>query len=136
MNKNAYDFISKEYEALRREMDEAVKETRVLERYALLATGAIWSWLIGTSGYELAKWLPAFIVGFLGFRALALTSHIDFLGKYFAKVEKAFPLPSGLGFEQQFEGSSVAERKRRTAYWFWGVLLFFTVVIPYISKIA
>jgi hypothetical protein len=129
---NASDFILKEYEALRREMEEAVKETRVLERSAVLATGAIWSWLVGAGKpeYELAKWLPALIVLALGIRALLLTSHIDFLAKYFIEVEKSFLLPSGLGFEQQFKRKGKA--KRLSAYVFWAVLFVVVVVLPFV----
>lgn len=44
-NDSSRDFMLREHEAVRNDMDATVKETRTLERYALLATGAIWSWV-------------------------------------------------------------------------------------------
>jgi hypothetical protein len=114
----ASEFLLKEYEAVRREMDAAVKETRTLERYALVAVGAIWSWVVASDRPEFdpLKWLPALLVGFLAFRAVALTLHVDFIARYLAKAEKAFVLPDGLGFEQQFKNAGAL--KRVSAYVF------------------
>ncbi len=58
---NTTDFLLKEYEAARGEMADAVKETRTLERYALLAVAAIWSWVVASPNLNtmrLSGYLP------------------------------------------------------------------------------
>src|SRR5262247_325279 len=99
MDASARDFILKEYEAVRREMEEAVGETRRLERNALLVVGAVWSWLVAARQpeFEWLKWLPALLAPLLFLRAIALTWHIDLIARYVSKVEEAV-LPKGLGF--------------------------------------
>ena len=65
---NASEFILKEYEALRREMDEAVKETRILERYALLAAGpyGVGSLALATLATNGRSGCPLLLFCFLG----------------------------------------------------------------------
>jgi hypothetical protein len=128
------DFLLKEYEAARGEMADAVKETRTLERYALLTVAAIWSWVVASRKpeYDALKWLPALIVVFFAFRALVLTKHVDFIANYLEKIEKQFALPDSLGFEQQFKNKGTL--KRLSAYVFWGLLFVASVIIPYAYK--
>nr|VFK80113.1 MAG: hypothetical protein BECKSD772D_GA0070982_108512 [Candidatus Kentron sp. SD] len=45
---NANDFRIEEYKSLRAEIFEKVRETRILERYAILGTGVVWAWLLTT----------------------------------------------------------------------------------------
>lgn len=124
------DFLLQEYEAIRREMDQAVTETRTLERYALVAVGGIWSWIVakGEPQYDALKWLPALLVVFLAFRALVLTKHVDFIANYLTEVEKSFALPERLGFETRFKHHGTL--KRLSAYIFWLLLFLVSVIIP------
>jgi len=126
----ANDFLLKEYEMLRTEMSEAVKETRTLERNALIVTGAIWSWLAlkENVSYEELKWLPALIVLFSAFRALGLTMFIDEIGNYIATVEKSFITQNELGFERHFKAKKTL--KRKSAYFFWIIFFLLTAFIP------
>ena len=130
----APDFRLKEYEAVRREMDEAVKETRTLERYALVAVGAIWSWIVASRKpeYVVLMWLPALLVGFLAFRALLLTNHVTFIANYIIEIEKLFALPDLPGFETRFKGKGTL--KRCSAYFFWLLLVLVSVIIPWVCK--
>lgn len=128
------EFVLAEYSAIRSELEEAVRETRSLERFALIALGTIWSWVLASAkpGRELVLWLPALLIAFLGFRASELIKHIEFIGSYLAKVEATFSLPHGLGFEQNFLPR--VHDKRRTTYLFWSVLMFVAIVLPAVWK--
>ncbi len=123
-------FLLREHEAVRAELDEAVRETRVLEHYALFVAGAIWSWVasIGEGTHPLLPWLPLLLILFLAFRAFVLTMHIDDLAKYLMKIEQKFELSAGLGFEIYFQDRGKA--KRFSAYVFWCLLLVASTLIP------
>ncbi|MGI9487695.1 MAG: hypothetical protein ACR2RF_17815 [Geminicoccaceae bacterium] len=123
-------FLLREHEAVRTELDEAVRETRVLERYALLVTGAIWSWAMSIDNefYSWLAWLPLLLILFLAFRAFVLTMHIDDLARYLMKIEKKFELSGGLGFETYFQDRGKV--KRFSAYAFWCLLLITSIIIP------
>jgi hypothetical protein len=59
-------------------MRDAHKETRAIERNALIATGVIWSWLAVNRNvhYDQLKWLPAILVFLSAFQALGIASNI------------------------------------------------------------
>jgi hypothetical protein len=139
-------FLLKEYKTLKGDMLEAVKETRELERWAVAVVGGIWSWLVATKFehavqetsvlIKFAWFLPFILVGFLFWRAWALTRYIDYLGKYLGKVEEAFIKgekdASGevLGFEKRWRPSEECTFKRRTFWWFWRGLIVVTFIFP------
>ena len=133
VDENQREFLLKEFERLRIEIDDSVKETRTLERNAVISSGAIWAWALvktgtvtGASLYILL-WLPVVIVSFSAFRAWALHRHLLSMGKYLAEVEKAFVLPGGLGWEQRF-AQSTGKTKSLSATVFWVCLLFITAL--------
>jgi hypothetical protein len=117
-------FLLKEYTTLKGDMLEAVKETRGLERFALGVVGGIWTWLVGTKVETAALiallFLPFILVGFLFWRAVALTEYIDYLASYLRKVEEAFIKAGkdspgeGFGWEKRCRDSNECKSKRRT----------------------
>ena len=148
-------FLLKEYTTLKGDMLEAVKETRLLERVAVGATAAIWTWVIGNgaetaSGFltgmttpDWIKWfpvlallLPILLVRVLFRRAVALTEYIDYLALYLRKVEEAFikggknSPGEGFGWEKWWRDSGKFKPKRRTFWAFWWVLWAGTFIIP------
>src|SRR5262245_41875510 len=134
METDQKDFLLKEFERLRVEMDESVKETRSLERNAVIASGAIWAWALvhprvipGVSFYVLLS-IPTIIVALSALRAWALQRHIIAMSKYLANVEKAFILPPCLGWERRFDESTEKTIKSLSAFLFWAILLLFTIV--------
>jgi hypothetical protein len=124
------EFLMKEYEALRDEMTESVKETRSVERNALIVTGAIWSWLAisNNSSYMQLKWLPAILIFLFAYRAYGLTTHIDSLHEYLIKIENLILPGKKLGFEQLHQDRLTA--KRTSAYIFWALLIITTIIVP------
>ena len=100
--KDTKAFHEKEYEALRREIELDIKETRSLERNALLANAAIFTWLATTGkeflGHWWLPWLPVVISGLAAFRSFALLSRMMELGDYIAKLECTF---GSLGWERE-----------------------------------
>lgn len=130
-NNQTTDFLIKEYESLRTEMNEAVKETRTIERHAVIAIGIIWSWLALTENapYRQLIWLPLIIVLFSAYRAYGLTAHIDTIAKYLTKIESFFiTLDDDLGFELNHSAALTA--KRFSAYIFWILLCAMTIIVP------
>lgn len=121
--------FEREYDTLNTELLESVKETRVLERFALAAIAALWSWLAANQVDSLIWWAPVFLVAFLYLRARALQVHIDAIGMYLAVTESS--LTNGrLGFEAWFADSSDWAFKRRTAEVFWWGLLIVASAAP------
>jgi len=132
------EFLLKEFELLRNELDESVKEARAIERYALVTTGAIWSWVVAqteeTTIYQPLVWLPAILVLFFAFRALGLSVHVRDIGKHLAEIEQAFHLPEDLGWEQLYEKKYHGTPKRISVYVFWAGLLIATIAIPFLFR--
>jgi hypothetical protein len=66
------EYIIKESEHVRKVYDDRINQTRTLERYSLLATGAIWSWCatnLASTAVQILIWLPAVITFLFGVRA-------------------------------------------------------------------
>ena len=70
------EIILTEYDAHRKEMSESIAETRALERYAVTATAAIWTWLLIQSAEKpwvgLIKWIPLALCVLAALRCSAL----------------------------------------------------------------
>jgi hypothetical protein len=76
-------FLGREYDTLKTELLEAVKETRRLERFALAATAAVWSWLaVHPDADGNGWWAPVILIAFFYFRVIALGVHVDAIGAY------------------------------------------------------
>lgn len=129
MNESSQQFLLQEFDQLREELLECVKETRLLERNALLISGAIWAWAITNktqSVYPVLLLVPPLIVFLSALRAWSLWKHIGNIAAYIQKVEKAFTLPDNLGWERAF-AESRDYSKSISAIVFWVVLLVATV---------
>jgi hypothetical protein len=82
-------FNLKEYEALRVEINDTLREIRMIERYAVAGSGAIWAWLATRPNLHIAVWvLPLMLVaaGFL--RNSILYAHVRQLGDYIRLIEE------------------------------------------------
>jgi hypothetical protein len=79
------DFYKGQYEGLRREIELTLSEARSVERYAALATAAIWAWLAtnGTpAGYGWCWYIPVALPILGGLRSYAIVRHFGLLGRY------------------------------------------------------
>ncbi len=129
MNESSQQFLLQEFDQLREELLVCVKETRLLERNALLGSGAIWAWAItnkSQSVYPVLLLVPPLIVFLSALRAWSLWRHIGFLAAYIKQVEITFSLPGNLGWEHTF-ARSTDYSKSISAIVFWVVLLAVTV---------
>lgn len=89
---DANDVALKEFEALRKEISDAVTETRTLERYAGAATAAFWTWLLvqpaGEPWIGFLKWIPACICLLAAIRCVALMQDVVDHARYLREIEK------------------------------------------------
>jgi hypothetical protein len=129
MEEAAEKFLLQEYVGLRDELMECVKESRSLERNALLASGAVWAWAIANktqSVYQPLLLVPPLIALLSALRAWALWKHLKQMSTYIQAVESALSLPDGLGWERRF-AASTDYSKSISAGIFWTLLFSATV---------
>lgn len=129
------EFLLKEYDALRLQIDSITKELFSLERWALISSGTIWSWLATTSNNNvphLIYWAPAIITILLCLRGWGLHSSNMLAGKYIANIESYFELPENMGWE------SLLKQARplmvvNAAILYWVILIVMNIIIPFIT---
>ena len=81
-------FNLKEYEALRVEINDTLREIRMIERYAVAGSGAIWAWLATRPNLHAAVWvLPLMLVAAGFIRNSILYAHVKQLGDYIRLIE-------------------------------------------------
>ena len=125
------EFLLKHWDGFRTELDDTVTRYVELERYALISTGAIWSWLAGITGADwdpALKWLPFGLNLFFFIRAIGLVLRTREIGGYLEAAEEYFSVPTKLALEGQYNPRSL---KMITVWSFWVALLLATAVIPY-----
>jgi hypothetical protein len=97
-------FLTQEFNALRKEIELEIKELREYLRYAIIASGAIWAWFLSHSQPQipqLARFLPLALSALLFGQTIVVRKKVYKIGSYITKIEGAFPLPAGLGWETQ-----------------------------------
>jgi hypothetical protein len=97
------------YESLRKEIDEFLKEIGTLATSSILASAAVWGWILVNQDKIVSKFLlfvPAFLVFLAGMRAYALREGTLRANKHLARLERAFGFDERLGWhidsEKQF----------------------------------
>ena len=136
------DYLSGEVEFLRNRYAEWVKETRVLERYALVTTGAIWSWgAVKFSNHEFAPiiwapviimWAPVIITLMFGLSTLGVYRNMVAAREYLLKIEKSVKLDEDFGWWQYLKAHGDPLRDRTgTAFWWVLVPLTFGVAVTF-----
>lgn len=93
-SENASEYRLEELRILKKEIENAIGETRLIERYALVACGGIWAWLAGnppTASEEPAIWwLPVLIALLGGMRAAGLVHEVRITGSYLLELEQKY----------------------------------------------
>lgn len=117
-------FLVAEFDALRREIELKIKETREFLRYAILSSGAIWAWLLSQpdsriSNGSYAYFIPAALSLLLFGETVALQKNIGGLAKYIRRIEASFALPEGLGWETQLATGA----QKRTVVQRWSIIV-------------
>jgi hypothetical protein len=126
------EFLLKEAEHVRNVYDERVSQTRALERYSLFTTGIIWAWCSTNFEFPAVKilvWMPALITFLFGIRAWGNARAMYSARDYLAKLESKILLPEDIGWGKHLTKNE-EPRLSITAYIFWAVLQFFTLIIP------
>lgn len=84
-----------EYEALRKELDDSLTETRNLEKLVVGASATFWSWLLIDGGATLTDdalgavaVIPVALTILAGFRSAALFMHMMTIGGYIRQRER------------------------------------------------
>jgi hypothetical protein len=128
---NEHDYLQKEAEYLRAAILTLIDKIEELERYALLTTGAIWSWAVTNSqnpSVRFLLWAPFVIQSLFAFRALVKWKHLKLHMEYLAKLESQMELKSAMGI-----GSFILQKwgnlARRTGATFWISLSLITVLV-------
>jgi hypothetical protein len=131
-------FLLSEAEYLRKVYYDSDKEIGVLERYALVASGAIWSWCAANADsavFPVLVWLPLLLQILFGLRAWGIYRMMITTRRYLAEVEeKTVGLSKDLGWgrylSQHGRGLRVA-----TGYLFWAVLHAISILIALVYGI-
>jgi len=125
------EYLVKEAEYVRQTVLSLLNKIEENERYALLTTGAIWSWAIANSqvqGIRLLWWSPLIIQILFALRALVTWKNLSSHLKYLSKIEKEIMLDGafGLGTYLQKEWGKLPERSGAV---FWILLVMITILI-------
>ena len=102
MEKQHQEFLMKEYEALRKQIDNFLHEILQLEILALIASGVIWSWLATFKDPNIPRFVfffPAGLTLLIGARSWGLQITTTKIGEYICSLEKFLELPNSLGWE-------------------------------------
>ena len=94
------------YESLRKEIDEFLKEIGTLVVTSILASGAVWGWILGNQDKVVSKGLllvPAVLVLLAGLRAHALREGTVRVAKHLAQLERALGFDEKLGWHIRLE---------------------------------
>jgi len=96
-------FLLEEYKALRKEIELYIAEVRGLERYSIVAIGAVWGWLSANRIEHPVPWMIPLILSIgVGLRGLVILVHFKRISKYIYGIESAFDVN---GWEHQFRAS-------------------------------
>jgi hypothetical protein len=102
LNRQQESFLKEEYKSLRAQIKQYTQDLVSFERWALLASGALWSYLVTN---EAATRLPVFIFygpavvsTLLAFRSLGVYRSNVAASRYLAHLEATLQLPPGLGW--------------------------------------
>jgi hypothetical protein len=128
---NLAEYLLKESEHLKKVYDESAKEISILERYALVATGAIWSWCaanVKSPVFHVLIWVPLIIQILFGLRAWGIYQSMVSTREYLERIEMTVQLPEGLGWGRFLKQHSRGLRVS-TSYAFWIALHIITLVV-------
>ena len=126
------DFYKSEYEGLRREIELTLNEARALERYAVIATSAVWAWLATNGTSEAYRWfwfIPIVVTALGVLRSKALEKEFGLFAEYLESVEERNKTPGWQTFLAKPENANRTHGISRTATVFWTALLIATILV-------
>jgi len=125
-------FAQKEFEALRKQVDQMLGEMLTTERWLVVTCAAIWSWLSLNQGARpptLFYWAPAILCLLCGLRVLGIHFTVLRIGRYIRQLEMLLYSSHKRGWEHS------AARRNLLAlsiggYLFWVSILGINIFIP------
>jgi hypothetical protein len=115
------DLLIAVYTNRREDIEQRITLIEKHKEYGLLATGAVWAWVLADSTqplFKLVVWIPLFIGAaytsfwWLQHRAIMSTS------RFIREVEKALGLPDKLSWEEHAKGADFP-RLERASFLYW-----------------
>jgi hypothetical protein len=141
--KSASEFHLEQLKILRAKADRLHEETRATERYVLLASGAIYTFLFAQSNAlhallsaKFIWWIPPILALLGGLRSLALRDYITGCDSYVKKAEDALRLPGLVGWEHYWKDDPETQtllKTVRVAGAIWWAILLGTILIAVIA---
>ena len=119
------DYLTKEVDYLRHLLADLSAQIATSERYALLATGAVWSWAAANLRAPEARaivWVPLLLTQLFGFRAWGFGRTLRLIRKYLRRVEETVALPDGLGWQKFLSRDPSRSVQWLTGFGFWVLL--------------
>ena len=101
MTEHVIQYLLKEAEFLRNVYNDRAKETRLLERYSLIATGLIWSWCaanLEAPAFKIMLWMPTILTFLFGIRTYLIYRFIVATRDHLASLESKLGLPNDFGW--------------------------------------
>jgi hypothetical protein len=99
------EFLLAEYTDRRAYFQFLIQQVDQDQRYALIATGAFWGWIVThavNSSYIYMVWIPTILTfGLLG-KWLVFRTTILRLARYIKHIEVQFSLPDGVGWASNY----------------------------------
>lgn len=140
MKPDTKEFLLKEYETLKREVEIRIKHLFTIFYYSLVACSAVWIWIYSNieivKKIEIILWLPFIIVVVSFYRNITLNNDIKKIGDYIKNLENEFKLPNNLGWETSLRGTK--RNWYSSSYWweiiYWIILLLLNLLLIIISK--
>jgi hypothetical protein len=133
-----FEFHIEEYRTLRAEISELLNESRAIERYVLLGSGAVWAWLVTKNNSNLpllSWWIPLFFSFFGAFRSYALWRAISRAGEYIRILEEILLKTDKVkGWETWISQSDRQAYLLISAKIYWSILLVITFIVPFWLK--
>jgi hypothetical protein len=106
MTTDTKDFLLRQYDSLRKEIENFIRELSILATYAALASGAIWAFIITSQASINTRALnmfvaliPNILVFLMALRAFLTRRTIFEASDHCAKIEKAFDVDTTLGWD-------------------------------------
>jgi hypothetical protein len=133
-DKNA--FVAAQYQEVRREVMDRLKELWALEKFALLGAAGLAAWLLThaddlDASYRLAWWLPFVFLFACLLRFVAGMRHLtERTTKFLVQIERRY-LGSGGGWEQWFSKQSPNETY--AFFGVWGFALLAALALPFMK---
>src|SRR5262249_96479 len=94
------------YESLRKEVDGFLKEIGTLVTTSILASGAVWGWILVNQDKVVSKsllFVPSVLVLLAGLRAHALRQGTVRVAEHLARLERALGFDEQLGWHIRWE---------------------------------